>query len=225
MPLRSRRPCVGRMPYSPQKLAGTRTEPPVSVPSAVSQRPAATAAAEPEDEPPGTWPGARGLTGVPSNGFSPRMPSETSSVTVLPIRVAPASSRVCTAQACRSGTGFARAQSGLPPPVGRPATSNRSLAAKVSPASGPPARPAMRNRCPETKAPIGSDLSSITTELVIGTPVEPWKITLSALQGGEGGAHAASGGGLGWGLCRSGGRAIALAAQEFADRLGGDRVR
>jgi hypothetical protein len=37
----------------------------VSVPSAVSQIPAATAAAEPEDEPPGTRPGARTLTGVP----------------------------------------------------------------------------------------------------------------------------------------------------------------
>ena len=42
--------------------------------------PAATAAAEPDDEPPGTRPGARGLTGVPSKAFSPRMPSETSSV-------------------------------------------------------------------------------------------------------------------------------------------------
>ena len=36
---------------------------------------------------PGTRPGARGLSGVPSNGFSPRMPSETSSVIVLPISV------------------------------------------------------------------------------------------------------------------------------------------
>ncbi len=65
IPVTSIRPCVGRMPYSPQKLAGTRTEPPVSVPSAVSQSPAATAAAEPEDEPPGTRPGALTFTGVP----------------------------------------------------------------------------------------------------------------------------------------------------------------
>ena len=49
----------------PQNLAGTRTEPPVSVPSAKSTRPAATATADPLDEPPGSRSGARGLTGVP----------------------------------------------------------------------------------------------------------------------------------------------------------------
>ena len=77
----------------------------MSVPSAVSQMPAATAAAEPEDEPPGTRPGARTFFGVPSKAFSPRMPSETSSVMVLPISVAPASSSVCTAHECCAGIG------------------------------------------------------------------------------------------------------------------------
>src|SRR6266545_1027211 len=38
----------------PQKLAGWRIEPPVSVASAASAARAATAAAEPPDEPPGT---------------------------------------------------------------------------------------------------------------------------------------------------------------------------
>ena len=38
----------------PQKLAGWRIEPPVSVPIAASAACAATAAAEPPDEPPGT---------------------------------------------------------------------------------------------------------------------------------------------------------------------------
>ncbi len=38
----------------PQKLAGCRIEPPVSVPSAASAPRAATAAAEPPDEPPAT---------------------------------------------------------------------------------------------------------------------------------------------------------------------------
>lgn len=59
------RPWVGRSPHSPQSLAGTRVEPPVSVPSATSTRPAATALAEPLDEPPQTRSGARALTGVP----------------------------------------------------------------------------------------------------------------------------------------------------------------
>ena len=42
------------MPVMPQKLAGWRIEPPVSVPVAAGTRRAATAAAEPPDEPPGT---------------------------------------------------------------------------------------------------------------------------------------------------------------------------
>ncbi len=42
------------MPTMPQKAAGWRIEPPVSVPVAPRQRPAATALAEPPDEPPGT---------------------------------------------------------------------------------------------------------------------------------------------------------------------------
>ena len=42
------------MPVMPQKAAGWRIEPPVSVPVAAGASMAATAAAEPPDEPPGT---------------------------------------------------------------------------------------------------------------------------------------------------------------------------
>ena len=59
------RPCVGRIPRMPQKLAGRRTEPPVSLPTAKSTTPAATADAEPLDEPPVTRPGAFTFTGAP----------------------------------------------------------------------------------------------------------------------------------------------------------------
>ena len=59
------RPCDGRMPYNPQKLAGRRTEPPVSLPSAKSTRPAAVAAAEPLEEPPVSRPGAFGFSTEP----------------------------------------------------------------------------------------------------------------------------------------------------------------
>jgi hypothetical protein len=48
------------MPVMPVKLAGWRIEPPVSVPVAAGSRRAATAAAEPPDEPPGTRCGPRG---------------------------------------------------------------------------------------------------------------------------------------------------------------------
>src|SRR5258707_13326058 len=54
MPRRERPQYVGFMPPRPVRAAGWRIEPPVSVPTAPRQRPAATAAAEPPDEPPGT---------------------------------------------------------------------------------------------------------------------------------------------------------------------------
>lgn len=87
IPSRSTRPCVERMPYRSQKLAGTLVEPAVSVESPMSHAPAATAEAAPDEEPPGTCPGVAGLAGVPSNAFSPNRPSEISSVTVFPTRL------------------------------------------------------------------------------------------------------------------------------------------
>ena len=51
-----------------------RTDPPVSEPIAKSTSPAATAAAEPQDEPPGKRSGAAGLVGVPYQTFSPVSP-------------------------------------------------------------------------------------------------------------------------------------------------------
>jgi hypothetical protein len=53
-PWRLTRPTVGRIPTRPQKKAGTRIEPPVSVPTPAIARPAATAAAVPLLEPPGS---------------------------------------------------------------------------------------------------------------------------------------------------------------------------
>ena len=47
------------------KPAGTRPEPAVSVPSAKLTRPAATATAEPELEPPGMNAGSNGFLGTP----------------------------------------------------------------------------------------------------------------------------------------------------------------
>jgi hypothetical protein len=47
-------PKAGLNPLTPQSEAGIRIEPPVSVPMAQSHIPAATAAAEPPDDPPAT---------------------------------------------------------------------------------------------------------------------------------------------------------------------------
>lgn len=54
MPARLMRPGVTRTPTRPQKLDGSRMEPPVSPPMPTTARPAAMAAAVPLDEPPGS---------------------------------------------------------------------------------------------------------------------------------------------------------------------------
>src|SRR5207342_2032273 len=87
------------MPTVPVKAAGCRIEPPVSVPVAPRQRCAATAAAEPPDEPPGTSgvfaPLRRhgDVTG-PMNDVSFDEPMANSSLLVLPSSTAPSRQRL-----------------------------------------------------------------------------------------------------------------------------------
>jgi len=59
-------PNDGLCPYTPQNAAGTRTEPPMSVPISKLVIPHATAAAAPPDEPPGTQVRSHGLLVVPN---------------------------------------------------------------------------------------------------------------------------------------------------------------
>src|SRR5512137_770841 len=92
----------------PQKLAGWRTDPPVSLPSASGTRPAATAAAEPPDEPPGTRSGSAGCATGPKAEFSFDEPIPNSSQLVLPTTIAPAAVRRSTAVASNGGTKPAR---------------------------------------------------------------------------------------------------------------------
>src|SRR5690348_2105603 len=60
---------LGLRPTRPQSPAGIRTEPPVSVPIAISHMPSATATGAPAEEPPGTRLRSRGLPGVPKCGL------------------------------------------------------------------------------------------------------------------------------------------------------------
>src|SRR5262245_55756910 len=87
----------GLKPATPQNDAGRMIEPPVCVPSATGIMPAATAAADPEDEPPGVWVGLRGLRVFPgsrkANGVE----------TVLPIRIPPARRTIETIAASLAG--------------------------------------------------------------------------------------------------------------------------
>src|SRR2546421_12884453 len=80
------RPTVGLKPTTPQNAAGRITEPFVCEPIAAGTTPAATAAADPIDEPPGVREG--------SQGFSvwPGVMNASSADTVFPRTIAPAAS-------------------------------------------------------------------------------------------------------------------------------------
>ena len=87
------------MPTTPQKLAGWRTEPPVSEPSAAGTTPAATSAAEPPEEPPGTRSGSIGFFTRPNAECSVDEPIANSSMLVLAAIIAPAARSRLTAVA------------------------------------------------------------------------------------------------------------------------------
>jgi hypothetical protein len=74
----------------PAKLAGWRIDPPVSVPVAAGIKRAATAAAEPPEEPPGTRSVFHGLRTTPKAEFSLDEPIANSSQFNLPRLIAPA---------------------------------------------------------------------------------------------------------------------------------------
>ena len=78
-------------------------DPPVSVPSASGAIRAATAAAEPPDEPPGTRATSQGLRVTLYALFSVDEPIANSSMFVLPTTIAPAASRRRTAVAPKGG--------------------------------------------------------------------------------------------------------------------------
>ena len=70
-PCADTRPCVDLKPTRPHSADGTRTEPPVSVPSAIGTMPDATAAALPALEPPVIWVVRHGLRDAPCTLRSP----------------------------------------------------------------------------------------------------------------------------------------------------------
>src|SRR6185312_14074259 len=102
-PYRLTRPYVGRTPTTPQKPAGCRIDPPVSVPSAATANPAASAAAKPPLDPPGTRSSARGFFTAPYAEFSLELPMANSSQFSFPSSTAPAASSLATAVASYGG--------------------------------------------------------------------------------------------------------------------------
>jgi hypothetical protein len=127
-PVRAVRPTVGRSAATPHSAAGTRTLPPPSMPRAKAATPAATAAAEPEEEPPAWRAGSCGLRGVPQCGLRPVMPTPTSWQLALPSRMAPAARRAAT-QGASPATGRTEARKDVPAVVGWPTASTASMRA------------------------------------------------------------------------------------------------
>ena len=119
----------------PHADAGIRTEPPVSVPGARSTSPAASATAEPDDEPPGMRASSCGLRTGGRPGVWPIIPHASWCIASLPTIVAPASRCAPDARAhrrCSARAGTARPSRG---PV--PATEKQSLNATSRPVRGP----------------------------------------------------------------------------------------
>src|SRR5687768_14371269 len=128
-PVREIRPSVGFNACTPQNEPGRITDPPVCVPSASGIVFAPTAAAEPDDEPPGVCSGLCGLRVL----FGLTLAS--SVVTVLPITMPPAALIWATHEA--SVSGWYPLKIGDPFWVGKSAVLMMSLMPTGRPCSAP----------------------------------------------------------------------------------------
>ena len=97
------RPGLGRSPTTLQKLAGFRSDPPMSLPSARQISRAASAAAAPPLLPPALRPRSYGLRVAPNTGLTVCEPRPNSGVLVLPRLIAPVRAIRWTTSASRSG--------------------------------------------------------------------------------------------------------------------------
>ena len=155
------RPGDGRRPTTLQKLAGLRSDPPMSVPSAIGTMPEARATAAPPLLPPQVRPRSYGFRVVPKTSLKVCEPAPNSGVLVLPIVIAPAVRSRSTIRASASGTFVAKTVE--PNVVRMPRVSTRSLWATGSPwrhpisspranaASASPASPAAARAVSATK--------------------------------------------------------------------------
>src|SRR5690349_11034875 len=92
-------PNEGRNPYTPQKWEGMRIDPAVSPPTSNPVKPAATAAADPPDEPPGVFVTSHGLFVVPYTSLCVCQSRASAGKLDLPNTIAPASLSLDTASA------------------------------------------------------------------------------------------------------------------------------
>ena len=107
----------------------------MSVPSARSAEPSATATAEPELDPPGIRLASCGLAGKPTSSLMPLTPKASSWSATVPATTPPAARTAATTGAS-SASGGAPARVRDPAPRGSPRTAIRSFTATTTPASG-----------------------------------------------------------------------------------------
>ena len=119
-------------------VAGTRTLPPASLPSATGAIPLATATALPLLDPPGILEGSHGFTGVPQCGFTPVGWMPNSCMLVLANTTAPAARRRWISGASWTAGSVRNL---VPLVEGSPATSMQSFTATGTPSRGPRGRP------------------------------------------------------------------------------------
>ena len=120
---------MGLIPKTPQKEAGPLTEPPVSVPMAISTTPVAVAIALPPEDPPATLAGSWGFNIGPSILVVERGDAASSSKVVFAVIVAPEDNNRVTKVASEVGTKFEKISE--PALIGMPATEMASLTPTV----------------------------------------------------------------------------------------------
>src|SRR4051794_27222400 len=150
---REMRPRLGLSPTSPQQAAGTRSEPPPSLPWPSGTIPAATATAEPPDDPPGVRVGSHGLRVGPvwRGSVVGRMPN--SDMFVTPTTTQPPAFRRRTGEALYSGPRADKRRE--PNSMHRPAAGVFALMATGTPANG--------RLSPRVKSPAASSARSPST--------------------------------------------------------------
>ena len=101
---RPERPNVAFMPNSPLYDDGMRIDPPPSPPVHIGNSPAATAAAEPPEDPPGVFERSHGLRVTPCSGVLVKLTVPNSDAVVSPVMTAPAARSRSTSLSSRSAT-------------------------------------------------------------------------------------------------------------------------
>ena len=149
------------MPTTPHSEAGWRTLPPVSDPSAPRHSSAATAAALPPLDPPGTRVRSHGLRVVKKAEFSVDEPMANSSVLVLPTITAPAARSLRITVASKGGTKSSKIFE--PHVAGTPSTRITSLIAKGIPSKAGNSAPSSASANALSAAAASSSAASGST--------------------------------------------------------------